>query len=142
MTSPLVSGERDPALVLAAARILKSLQLKMKSVKTWLILLVIYVAYLVIGGFLFNHTECPNEISEKMETWNNDNELNKEVEDIRKKISDENRESLEFILQHVIGRYQLGDIESNSTDRVIKCSKWDFENSLFFSFTVVTTIGV
>ena len=142
MTSRLVSGERDPALVLAAARILKSLQLKMKSVKTWLILLVIYVAYLVIGGFLFNHTECPNEISEKMETWKNDNELNKEVEDIRKKISDENRESLEFILQHVIGRYQLGDIESNSTDRVIKCSKWDFENSLFFSFTVVTTIGV
>ena len=142
MTSRLVSGEGDPALVLAAARILKSLQLKMKSVKTWLILLVIYVAYLVIGGFLFNHTECPNEISEKMETWKNDNELNKEVEDIRKKISDENRESLEFILQHVIGRYQLGDIESNSTDRVIKCSKWDFENSLFFSFTVVTTIGV
>ena len=113
----------------------------MKSVKTWLILLVIYVAYLVIGGFLFNHTECPAEIEEKMETWNSDSELDRAVVAMKEKLSDENRDSLDFILKHVIERYRLGAVESNFTDRVIKCSKWDIENSLFFSFTVVTTIG-
>jgi hypothetical protein len=29
----------------------------------------------------------------------------------------------------------------NNTDDLDSCIKWDFYNSLFFSFTVVTTIG-
>jgi hypothetical protein len=29
----------------------------------------------------------------------------------------------------------------NDTDDLDSCIKWDFYNSLFFSFTVVTTIG-
>ena len=121
---------------------LKSHQLIMKSVKNWLLLLVIYVAYLVIGGFLFHHTECPAEVQEKLDTWRSDSELVRAVLDMKDSLSEaQDIANLDFILDHVIVRYQLGTIEANLTDRIIKCSKWDFENSLFFSFTVVTTIG-
>ena len=114
----------------------------MKSVKNWLLLLVIYVAYLVIGGFLFHHTECPAEVQEKLDTWRSDSELVRAVLDMKDCLSEaQDIANLDFILDHVIVRYQLGTIEANLTDRIIKCSKWDFENSLFFSFTVVTTIG-
>ena len=113
----------------------------MKSVKTWLLLLVIYVAYLVIGGFIFHHTECPAEIEEKLETWRSDSELVRAVVDMKETLSEVDRDKLDFILNHVVVRYQLNVIESNLTDKIIKCSKWDFENSFFFSFTVVTTIG-
>ena len=113
----------------------------MKSVKNWLILLVIYVAYLIIGGLVFQQTECPAEIEDKLHTWRSDSELVRAVTDMRDSLSEEDRASLNFILDHLLVRYQIGTLESNLTDTIIKCSKWDFVNSLFFSFTVVTTIG-
>ena len=115
----------------------------MKSVKTWLLLLVIYVAYLVLGGFLFNYTECPKEIQEKNETMKIDSEVDTDVQDLQNHLSESDREKLQSILKRVRVRRTINntDIESNITGSIIKCSKWDFENSLFFSFTVVTTIG-
>ena len=115
----------------------------MKSVKTWLLLLVIYVAYLVIGGFLFNYTECPKEIQEKNDTMKIDSEVDTDVQDLRSHLSESDREALQSILDRVRVRRQINntDIDSNRTGSIIHCSKWDFENSLFFSFTVVTTIG-
>ena len=113
----------------------------MKSVKNWLMLLVIYVAYLVIGGLVFQQTECPAEIEDKLHTWRSDSELVRAVGDLRDSLGEEDRASLNFILDHLLVRYQIGTLESNLTDTIITCSKWDFVNSLFFSFTVVTTIG-
>ena len=113
----------------------------MKSVKNWLILLVIYVAYLIIGGLVFQQTECPAEIEDKLHTWRSDSELVRAVGDLRDSLGEEDRASLNFILDHLLVRYQIGTLESNLTDTIITCSKWDFVNSLFFSFTVVTTIG-
>ena len=47
---------------------------------------------------------------------------------------------LDDILDHVINA-ESRDIHELYGDNVTTCKKWDFENSLFFSFTVVTTIG-
>ena len=115
----------------------------MKSVKTWLLLLVIYVAYLVIGGFLFNYTECPSEIKQKNETLKIDSEVDTDVQELTNHLNDSDRETLQRILKHLRVRQEINntDIDSNLTGSIIQCSKWDFENSLFFSFTVVTTIG-
>ena len=115
----------------------------MKSVKTWLLLLVIYVAYLVIGGFLFNYTECPREIQEKNDTMKKDSEVDTDVQNLQNHLSESDREKLQSILDRVRVSRPINntDIDSSTTGNIIKCSKWDFENSLFFSFTVVTTIG-
>ena len=35
------------------------------SLRSWLALLVFYVLYLLIGGYIFNAIECPGEMAEK-----------------------------------------------------------------------------
>ena len=37
----------------------------MMSLRSWLALLVFYVLYLLMGGYIFNAIECPGEIVEK-----------------------------------------------------------------------------
>ena len=50
-------------------------------------------------------------------------------------------EVLETVLNHVINSGLGEDLSFGDNANVTKCSKWDYENSLFFAFTVVTTIG-
>ena len=37
----------------------------MMSLRSWLALLVFYVLYLLMGGYIFNAIECPDEMAEK-----------------------------------------------------------------------------
>jgi len=109
------------------------------SVQNWLILLVIYVAYLILGGFLFHWTECDNELEGKLD----DMQIRAEIKEILYglktatnifNINDSNVSKLEDYFQK-----KVKTMEDNATDPY--CEKWNFQNSLFFSFTVVTTIG-
>eukprot|EP00092_Neocalanus_flemingeri_P037612 GFUD01040948.1.p1 GENE.GFUD01040948.1~~GFUD01040948.1.p1 ORF type:complete len:661 (+),score=160.23 GFUD01040948.1:435-2417(+) len=109
----------------------------MMSVKSWLILLVIYIAYLILGGFLFNRTECPAEIEGMKIAYEKDKKVAIAVIDMKTRLNEADNEVLETILSHWVDRHFFK--EKNETDEL--CHKWNFQNSLFFSFTVVTTIG-
>jgi len=108
------------------------------SVKSWLILLVIYIAYLILGGFLFNLTECPAELDSKNATYEKDKHIAHAIIDMKTRLNEADNGVLEEILSHWVDRHAFSE---NSTEDLLKCDKWNFQNSLFFSFTVVTTIG-
>jgi len=109
----------------------------MMSVKSWLILLVIYIAYLILGGFLFNLTECPAEKEERKAAFEKDKQVALAIVDMRDRLNSADILVLDTILSHWVDRHFF---KENSTEDLI-CEKWNFQNSLFFSFTVVTTIG-
>jgi len=111
----------------------------MMSVMNWLILLVIYIAYLILGGFLFRYTECPEEIASKNKTYTKDKKVADDITDMKTRLNNEDIEVLENILSHWKDRHLFKN--DNGTNDNSKCTKWNFQNSLFFSFTVVTTIG-
>ena len=107
----------------------------MKSIKSWLLLLILYIAYLIIGGFIFHYTECPEELSNKNKTWEEKGQLASDLLQLEQKLN----ESDKFLIENVIHRVIGEDLDTKYNN---KCHKWDFENSFFFSFTVVTTIGI
>ena len=70
------------------------------------ILLIVYLLYLLLGGFLFNAIECPEEL-------------------VRRQPST-----------------QLSSVnQMDPRDEAEHCELWSFYNSVFFSFTSITTIG-
>ena len=113
----------------------------MKSVLSWLLLLIIYVTYLVIGGFLFHTTECPHELEDKRAGFDDASKLSLTILDLKQKLNGSDEKVLETVLNHLENSGNSVVFSSGDNANVTKCSKWDYENSLFFAFTVVTTIG-
>ena len=109
----------------------------MMSVKSWLILLVIYIAYLILGGFIFNLTECPHELETRRANFEKDKDIGQKILTMKERLQKSDIEVLDKILEHWVDRHFFKN--DNAT---LICSKWNFQNSLFFSFTVVTTIGM
>ena len=110
------------------------------SVRNWLILLVIYIANLFIGMALFHIVECPAELEGKREKEEREEEVREKVHSLDITLTKEQRKDLEQILKYFGDPgLTLLDGASNSSDPI--CTKWDNQNSLFFAFTVVTTIG-
>ena len=110
------------------------------SVRNWLVLLVIYIANLFIGMALFHIVECPAELEGKRETKEREEEVREKVHSLDTTLTMVQRKELEQILKYFGDpRLKLLDASSNSSDPI--CTKWDNQNSLFFAFTVVTTIG-
>ena len=110
----------------------------MKTVLSWLLLLALYVAYLILGGAIFHHTECPHELEQSAKEWEEDKALALKLLKLKDILGDQHDEDVESVLQHVIQK-DLNNLDL--TTNLTVCKLWDFENSLFFSFTVVTTIG-
>ena len=97
-------------------------------------LFLIYSGYLIIGGVIFHETECPQEKEERKENFEHTEALLK----LKTKLDGHDSETLEKVLKHFNApkfRVESGD------NRTTECQRWDHVNSVFFSFTVVTTIG-
>ena len=57
---------------------------------------------------------------------------------MRDKLGGEGREAMDEVIEHLEER---GFIRRNISEGGMECLMWDPQSSLFFSFTVVTTIG-
>ena len=119
----------------------------MLSLKEWLCLLLFYLLYLLVGGFLFKAIEAPNECE------NVEPQVNPQIQK----------------LINIVDKYQSGHISASELQKALvdgnwsefseeagnltkltnlvqdgdPCKEldWNFYNSLFFSFTVMSTIG-
>ena len=96
-------------------------------------LFLIYTGYLIIGGVIFHTTECPQEQEESKQKY----ELREAIINLKTRLDDSDRETLEKVLK----RYVSTDFQDESDNMTTDCRRWDHVNSVFFSFTVVTTIG-
>ncbi|XP_073405429.1 potassium channel subfamily K member 6-like [Dendrobates tinctorius] len=102
--------------------------------KSWLVLtllLIGYVAYLFLGALVVSTIESPYE-----------GNMRKELKDLKQMFLQNspcvNESSLEAFLEKVVSanKYGVSVLNNASND-----SKWDLASSLFFSSTLVTTVG-
>jgi len=98
------------------------------------VLLCVYVSYLCLGGFAFNKIECPLSIEVRREEWMRERNMFEDLEHFKNNLTQDERD--EF--QQILDKYIDFNYETEFDET---CLKWDFYNSLFFSFTAVTTIG-
>jgi len=115
------------------------------SLRSWWLLLLIYIANLFLGALLFHTTECPAEVQAKALRLQADQRLSTKINRMKEKLDPDELEVLGEIVEHwtemgfVFVEGVLVDRETNTSE--IKCDKWGYQNSFFFSFTVVSTIG-
>lgn len=96
-----------------------------------LALVCIYVVYLVLGALVFSALEKPLE--EKVQA-----ELNLLKQQLISNMSCINISTLEQLLEVLINANKYGvSLMQNSSEN----SNWDLASALFFSNTLVTTIG-
>ncbi|CAH1791686.1 unnamed protein product [Owenia fusiformis] len=87
--------------------------------------------YLVLGGVVFHFLEQPNESETR--------EITKTTRfEFLKNFSCVSNEQFELLIKTVIKAYGQGIIATNTTD---SASNWDIPASIFFSTTIVTTVG-
>ena len=118
---------------------------------SWVILFLIYSGYLIIGGVIFHSIECPHEEEQRKEEF----ELKDDIMNLTTTLDGQDRETLEKVLKRYIstefpdesvnvsnkGRFIWTVFQEDNENQTIDCPGWDHVNSVFFSFTVVTTIG-
>lgn len=94
-------------------------------------LLCVYVAYLVFGALVFSALEKP--VEEKVQA-----ELNLLKQQLLSNMSCINISTLEQLLQTLLNANKYGvSLDQNTS----QSSNWDLASALFFSNTLVTTIG-
>ena len=103
-------------------------------------LLIIYLGYLALGMTVFNLTECPAELDARKALRKADLQLSGLLERMEHKLDKKDRELLERIGKQLSKR-GIGVLRYKLENSSQVCDKWDHANSLFFAFTVVTTIG-
>ncbi|XP_063793722.1 potassium channel subfamily K member 6 [Pseudophryne corroboree] len=102
--------------------------------KSWLVLTLLiggYLIYLLLGALVVSKIEGPYEEDLR-------NELRRMKQSFLQQSSCLNESGLEAFLEKVIraNKYGVSVLQNSSND-----SKWDLASSLFFSSTLVTTVG-
>ncbi|XP_074651774.1 potassium channel subfamily K member 10-like [Tubulanus polymorphus] len=100
--------------------------------KVVLVLAFLVTLYLILGGIAFHYIEHPNE------TTNQEQALTANKEFLAN-FTCVDPEKFSELIQKIIEAYNQGIIASN--DSMVSNSNWDIVSSIFFSTTVVTTIG-
>jgi len=125
----------------------------MMSLQSWVLLLVIYITYLVIGMFSFRALEyCEEGADDGVEQWmdmrfDHSNPSHNQSEKILKRILKQKIDHVAIGKRHGIATEIDGENASNRSYHVFyalpreDCDKWNYWNSLMFSFTAITTIG-
>ena len=92
----------------------------------------------MLGGVIFHYTECPEELENAKRVWEDERELALDLLMLKEELHENYSHVMESVLHRVINKdFDYLDATTNKT----VCKKWNYENSLFFAFTVVTTIG-
>ena len=87
--------------------------------------LVFFMLYLLLGGYIFNAIECPEELAK--------NNLHLTSKDSRDSIKSKGPM---HPMDSMSSKHSLKSMDSNGD-----CELWSFYNSVFFAFTSITTIG-
>ncbi|XP_029034156.1 open rectifier potassium channel protein 1 [Osmia bicornis bicornis] len=106
------------------------------SKKQWMVLLMLFLTYLLLGAFIFYHIESRLEI-ERVE------KAKREQIEINALLHEHYVPSDTHDYDEIFGKLSVycGKSVSNYTEGETDPLKWDFYNSFYFAYTVVSTIG-
>ncbi len=108
------------------------------SLLNWILLLVFYLLYLTMGGYVFNALENPAECKARTNEHRQRFGVRKDVNLLAKHLN----ASQVVLLRSLVDRL---DESVLAADFFVKdgpdCDAWSVYNSFFFSFTAITTIG-
>ena len=131
----MVSNRVEPASVARTCQYGKDMSPLIRS----LLFLALYTVYILVGGYMFNAIECPQEIAIKKK--------------VAAAVKDEEFENLLIFVSSYFERFGKGlqnetQLKLNHTPSYNKveredfaCKTWSVYNSVFFAFTCITTIG-
>ena len=114
----------------------------MSSLWSFLALLAFYMAYLLMGGYIFYNIECTEEMAVKRRAVALEREsmlsLVEGLEFIRDK---EAPQDMAPFITNLIKQIMENRTYEEAKEKYKVCETWGFFNSFFFGFTSVTTIG-
>ncbi|XP_013421280.1 potassium channel subfamily K member 10 [Lingula anatina] len=101
--------------------------------KGWVLALLLFVCliYVIIGGVVFHFIETPNEDTVRTTAFTG-------YQNFLKNFTCVSQEELETLIKTIIKAYDSGVLQTNSTQ---SASNWDIPSAVFFSATIITTIG-
>nr|XP_033342035.1 open rectifier potassium channel protein 1 [Megalopta genalis] len=106
------------------------------SKKQWIVLLMLFLTYLLLGASMFYHIESPLEM-ERVKKANREREqINELLHKYYMPVHHNDRDDIFGKLSLYCGK-SVGGYGENETDYY----SWDFYNSFYFAYTVVSTIG-
>ncbi|XP_014207521.1 open rectifier potassium channel protein 1 isoform X2 [Copidosoma floridanum] len=106
------------------------------SKKQWLVLLMLFLLYLLLGASMFYHIESPLEVKHVHEARLKRIEIHSLLnEHYRSSGGHDQHEILEKLTKY------CGKSVHNYSEGETDPLKWDFYNSFYFAYTVVSTIG-
>ena len=114
----------------------------MSPLGSFVALLAFYMAYLLMGGYIFNNIECAEELAVKRRVLKLQRELMMLIVEGLERLKDEeappdSASTINLLIKQMIENRNYE--ESNEMYKV--CEAWGFFNSFFFGFTSITTIG-